>query len=220
MSGNIEHCESDQELLEFEHHKIKTNSPFLPLLYAMDTFIRSHTDNQKPFLLAIDGMCGSGKTSLAKELSEIYDCNVFHMDDFYLPFDMRTKERLEQPGGNVHYERFNKEVLAPILSKDPVTYVPYECSTGNFGEPTIIDPRNINIIEGSYSLHPSLNQVYDCKVFLTIREQVQIQRIGKRSGEEKLEQFLNKWIPLENKYFAESNIQRISDLVMDTSNLW
>lgn len=209
----------NQEVLE-ENHKTKMDTPFLPLLYAMDTFARSHTDNKEPFILAIDGMCGSGKTSLAKELSNIYNCNVFHMDDFYLPFELRTKERLEQPGGNVHYERFKEKVLVPLLKQEPVTYAPYQCSTGSYGETRIIDFKNINIVEGSYSLHPFFNQVYDCKVFLTINETVQIERIHKRSGEEKLRQFLDKWIPMENKYFTELHIQSISDLVMDTSELW
>lgn len=220
MSETTDRGITNQEALEHKHNKIKIESPFLPLLNAIDTLIRSYTDNQKPFIVAIDGRCGSGKTSLAKDLSEIYDCNVFHMDDFYLPFDMRTKERLERPGGNVHYERFNDEVLVPLLRRDQVTYIPYQCYTVNYGEPTIINPKSINIVEGSYSLHPSLSQLYDCKVFLTIKEQVQIQRIRKRSGEEKLIQFLNKWIPLENRYFTELNIQSISDWILDTSSLW
>jgi uridine kinase len=35
-------------------------------------------------IVAIDGKCTSGKTTLAAKLAEIYDCNVFHMDDFFL----------------------------------------------------------------------------------------------------------------------------------------
>ena len=35
-------------------------------------------------IVAIDGSCTSGKTTLATHLAEIYDCNVFHMDDFFL----------------------------------------------------------------------------------------------------------------------------------------
>ena len=30
-------------------------------------------------IVAIDGKCTSGKTTLAAKLTEIYDCNVFHM---------------------------------------------------------------------------------------------------------------------------------------------
>ena len=30
-------------------------------------------------IVAIDGKCTSGKTTLAAKLAEIYDCNVFHI---------------------------------------------------------------------------------------------------------------------------------------------
>ena len=41
-------------------------------------------------IVAIDGKCTSGKTTLASKLAEIYDCNVFHMDDFFLRPEQRT----------------------------------------------------------------------------------------------------------------------------------
>ena len=44
-------------------------------------------------IVAIDGKCTSGKTTLASKLAEIYDCNVFHMDDFFLRPEQRTPER-------------------------------------------------------------------------------------------------------------------------------
>ena len=41
-------------------------------------------------VVAIDGKYTSGKTTLASKLAEIYDCNVFHMDDFFLRPEQRT----------------------------------------------------------------------------------------------------------------------------------
>ena len=62
-------------------------------------------------IVAIDGKCTSGKTTLASKLAEIYDCNVFHMDDFFLRPEQRIPERLAEVGGNVDYERFQEEVI-------------------------------------------------------------------------------------------------------------
>ena len=59
-------------------------------------------------IVAIDGKCTSGKTTLAGRLAEIYDCNVFHMDDFFLRPEQRTAERFAEVGGNVDYERFQE----------------------------------------------------------------------------------------------------------------
>ena len=44
-------------------------------------------------IVAIDGKCTSGKTTLAAGLAEIFDCNVLHMDDFFLRPEQRTPER-------------------------------------------------------------------------------------------------------------------------------
>ena len=50
--------------------------------------------SEKDFVVvAIDGKCTSGKTTLAAKLAEIYDCNVFHMDDFFLRPEQRTPAR-------------------------------------------------------------------------------------------------------------------------------
>ena len=76
-----------------------------------------YTARGKNFVMvAIDGKCTSGKTTLASKLAEIYDCNVFHMDDFFLRPEQRTSERFAEIGGNVDYERFQEEVLFPLRS--------------------------------------------------------------------------------------------------------
>ena len=77
-------------------------------------------------LVAIDGKCTAGKTTLAAQLAEQYDCNVLHMDDFFLRPEQRTKDRYEEIGGNVDYERFYEEALLEpydlkiLLTVDPV----------------------------------------------------------------------------------------------------
>ena len=61
--------------------------------------------------VAIDGNSGAGKSSLAAFAESIYNCTVYHMDDYFLPPERKTPERLAQPGGNVDYERFRQEIL-------------------------------------------------------------------------------------------------------------
>ncbi|MDF2820261.1 MAG: hypothetical protein K0R15_702 [Clostridiales bacterium] len=168
-------------------------------------------------VIAIDGMCGSGKSHLAGLLAEIYDCNVFHMDDFFLPFEMKTSERLAQPGGNVHYERFQTEVLDSLNKGEKVTFRPYLCPQWVLGEPIQVEPKKLTIIEGSYSFQPKLEQTYDLKIFLKIDSKVQKERILKRNGEEKLQKFINLWIPLEKNYFDSLNIEDQANVVIDTT---
>ncbi|MBQ8395712.1 MAG: hypothetical protein IJX54_01790, partial [Oscillospiraceae bacterium] len=49
-------------------------------------------------IIAIDGYCTSGKTTLALALAKQYDCNVFQMDDFLLREEQRTPHRFAQLG--------------------------------------------------------------------------------------------------------------------------
>lgn len=175
-------------------------------------------ENRDIVIVAIDGRCGSGKTTLSALLALEFDCNIFHMDDFFLPADMRTTERLSVPGGNVHHERFLAEVLLPIRDRKPVCYRPFICSAMGFGEMKCFQRKKLNIVEGSYSLHPSLREAYDLKIFLTLDHKTQEERILKRSGAAKLKDFINLWIPLEELYFREQAVERCCDIVVDTGS--
>ena len=151
--------------------------------------------------VAIDGKCTSGKTTLASKLAKPYDCNVFHMDDFFLRPEQRTPERFAEVGGNVDYERFQEEVLLPLKSSKTFSYRPFDCKTFTLSDPVIVTPKRLNIIEGTYSHHPYFGNPYDLKILLTIDEETQRRRILDRP-EFLHKRFFEEWIPMENRYFA------------------
>ena len=68
-------------------------------------------------IIAIDGRCAAGKTTLAARLAKELGGDVIHMDDFFLRVEQRTPERMKEVGGNVDYERFEKTVLEQIAVK-------------------------------------------------------------------------------------------------------
>ena len=173
-------------------------------------------------LLAIDGRCGSGKSTTGDELvnllhkafPDLPPPNLIHMDHFYLQLSQRTPERLAEPGGNVDYERFLKEVMIPLKNQEPFSYYPFDHLTMGFSDECInINIHPINIIEGSYSCHPMLIEYYILKVFLTIDKDEQMRRIVKRNGEERAKMFEERWIPLEEKYFKAYDVQKKCDLI-------
>ena len=164
-------------------------------------------------IVAIDGSCTSGKTTLATRLAEIYDCNVFHMDDFFLRPEQRTQERYAEVGGNVDYERFRDEVLLPLKSGKPFSYRPFDCSTFTLSDPVTVTPRKLNIIEGSYSHHPYFGDPYDLKILLTIPPELQQQRILQRPAFLH-ERFFEEWIPMENRYFEKFRISDKCDVIL------
>ena len=158
--------------------------------------------SEKDFVLvAIDGKCTSGKTTLAAFLAEIYDCNVFHMDDFFLRPEQRTLERLAEVGGNVDYERFRIEVLNPLKAGKSFSYRPFDCNSCAMADPVYVAPKKLNIVEGTYSHHPYFGDPYDLKILLTVGEETQRQRILQRPAFLH-KRFFEEWIPMENQYFS------------------
>ena len=156
-------------------------------------------------IVAIDGNCTAGKTTLAGLLQAHYDCNVIHMDDFFLRPAQRTPERFAQPGGNVDYERFREEVLLPLKAGGSFSYRPFDCSSFTLAAPVDVSPKALTIIEGTYSCHPFFGQPYDLTVFLSVSEDVQRQRVLQRP--QMLHQkFFTAWIPMEQAYFDTFSI--------------
>ena len=69
-----------------------------------------------------------------------------------------------------------------------------------------VESKKVMIVEGTYATHPEIQVAYDMKLFLDINKEEQKSRILHRNGEQMLEQFLSKWIPLEEMYFESYGV--------------
>ncbi len=165
-------------------------------------------------VIAIDGNCAAGKSTLAEKLAIRYGCGVVHMDDFFLPKELRADERFAIPGGNVHYERFIEEVVQQ-LGKPAFSYRVFDCRTMDYSGERCIDATAPVIVEGAYSLLPQFGSYYDASIFLRINPQLQREVILQRNGAEMLPRFLNQWIPLEETYFQAYDIASKCDIVIE-----
>lgn len=167
---------------------------------------------KEKIIIAIDGRSAAGKSSLASAIGKKYDCNLFHMDDFFLPASQKTEERLKQPGGNVDYIRFKNVVMDKLKEEASFKYQIFDCKVQRLKEERTIVPKQLNIIEGAYSMHPLLIDDYDLKIFLDIDDTTQRERILKRNGKDMYQKFMNEWIPLEDIYFNELGIREKADI--------
>ena len=153
---------------------------------------------QEHRVLSIDGPCASGKTTIGKILSSFLECPCIHMDDYFLQANQRTAQRLEEPGGNIDYE--------------PIHMRSYDCSSQTLRREVIVEKSPILIIEGSYAHHPYLDDMQAFKIFMDIEPSIQKERLQKRSPD-KFVDFIEKWIPMEEKYFHAFSIKEKSDYV-------
>ena len=171
-------------------------------------------------ICAIDGRAAAGKTTLAASLARRFDAAVVHADDFFLRPEQRTPERLAEPGGNFDRERFLAMVLRPLSSlreggRQRIAYRPFDCRTGRLADEVTLPEKRLYIVEGSYSLHPELRPYYDLAVFVTTDPETQLRRVEARDAS-KLADFTEKWIPLEERYFAAFGIEKSCDIVIAT----
>lgn len=168
-------------------------------------------------VIAIDGRSASGKTTLALQLGEICGAGLVHMDDFFLPAQLRSEARLAQPGGNVHYERFAREVLPNIARRAAFSYQTFDCGRMQLGECRPVAESRWRIVEGAYSCHPKLGAYMDLRVFCDISPEQQLQRIRRRNGEALAAVFTSRWIPMEERYLKAYQIMEDADLLIKSS---
>ncbi|MBS6547084.1 MAG: uridine kinase [Butyricicoccus pullicaecorum] len=181
-------------------------------LQAVERF----TKTRHPAVAAIDDRCGSGKTRLGKILKQEFSCNLVHMDDFYLPFSEREPDWKQNPGGNMDFLRFRKEILEPSCAELPIAYRAFDCHANTYCEQVAMPACPLTIVEGSYSHHPMLADCYTLRIFLTCSKEEQLRRLRRREGE-RLEWFQSLWIPLEEQYFERYGIEAASNMVFDTT---
>lgn len=166
-------------------------------------------------VIVIEGGSAGGKTTLSEKLRQKYDCNVFHMDDFFLRPEQRTRERLEETGGNVDRERFFEEVIVPLKEGKRILYRRFDCGTLTLQPAVETEVKPLNIVEGAYSMHPQFGKYYDLSVFLDIDYELQKKRILKRNTPQLAERFFEEWIPMERKYQEQMEIRKCCDVIIN-----
>ena len=183
----------------------------------------------KPLVIAIDGMAAAGKTTAALNLQQeiANECGfvtkeeiaqkikIIHMDDFFLPGELRTEARLNEAGGNVHYERFKEEVAMNLQKNCEFEYRIFDCHVMDYVRSEKIDAlTEVVIVEGAYSLHPYFGKYYDQSIFYETDVKTQKERILQRNGAKQWEMFKTRWIPMEMRYFEKFGIREKCDSIV------
>ena len=209
---------------------------FFPALRALDRFSREHDaarlrlshggeprdggppreKGPRPCLIAVDGRCGSGKTSLAAaaELLIPGRKHVIHMDDHYLPWERRAEKWMDIPAGNMDLESVRARILAPAREGRPLADPSILQAAAE--KTADLDDAELILVEGTYSQHPLLAPYYDYKIFLTCGREEQTRRLQKREGDY-YPTFDRIWRTLEERYFAACGTEAAADLTVDTT---
>ena len=159
---------------------------------------------QERVMVAIDGPCASGKSTLAPLWPKSWAalCSTWTT---FLPPAQKTPQRLAEPGGNVDAERFFAEVLLPFSRGEAVHYRPYRCHEGRLADAIQVPPTKLAAVEGVYAMPPRpAAPITRSPASLEAPGPVRRERLLERGGAECLRRFEELWIPLEDRYFQAS----------------
>lgn len=174
---------------------------YFPIIYQVEKCLLQ----SEHAVIAIDGPCCSGKSSLAALLADLFPSRILHMDDYYLPLQQRSPGWETIPCDNMDLQRFLHQALLPAARGETIAYQPYSCQKGRLLETQMLPAAPLTIVEGSYSHHPLLAPHYDLKIYLYCHHREQLKRLQRRENAH-LDAYLQRWIPLEETYFQACHI--------------
>lgn len=155
-------------------------------------------------IIALDGKCCSGKTTISTLLEKESDVTIIHVDDF---FDKSSTDL------GINSQRLIKEVFNTIALHKPLTYNKWDCTNKRYQNVIINNVKPLVIVEGVYSSNPELIDRYQGIIYLNIDDYNQMHRLQSRP-KNLISRFISEWIPRENNYFKKYNIIQKANLIV------
>jgi uridine kinase len=160
--------------------------------------------------MAIDGPGGSGKSTLARQLAKDLGAEIISMDSFLLP---ATNYRLSAIAKNYDLDRFNQEVINPLMLGEPIKYQVAQAELGKMA--TVKVPAGVPvIIEGIYSFEVRFREAYDFSIFVHANRETLLHRGMNHSDSGS---WLDKWLVGEETYLEAQSPMSAATLILDGS---
>lgn len=160
----------------------------------LDAIVRTTPLLDRPVLIAVDGVDGSGKTTFAGQLAAEYTpqrrpAHVVHMDDFLNPRVVRFRLGRDSPEGyfrdTYDLATFTASVTEPLRRGERSIVVrafDYRTDTPIDEGPTFITADAVVIVEGMFLHRDELLDAWDMSVFLDVSFPISVRRTAARDG--------------------------------------
>ncbi len=155
-------------------------------------------ETARPFIIALDGRSGSGKSSLsallATQLAATTSVAVLHLEDLYHGWD-----------GLQGAQNLLPELLTTLRQGLPATWNVWDWATDSVGEPTVLHPAQVIIVEGVGAAHRQARELSDFSIWLEAPAAVRKQRALQRDGETFAPHW-ERWAAQEDFYLARDAV--------------
>lgn len=193
----------------------------MPQYIALVDKIRSLTTGRtKPFLVAIDGRSGVGKSTIAQAIAEEFGGIVVLGDDFFAggpdsEWDARSAEA--KVADCIDWRRLRREALDPLLAGRPASWHPFNFISGVGLSEEVVqrNPAAVIILDGAYSCRPELADVVDLSVLIEMTDDnLRRQRLLAREGHDFMASWHERWDAAEDHYFTQVVPRSRFDLII------
>ena len=188
-------------------------------LHKVLDLIDRRSSADRTLLVAIDGLGGAGKSTLAVELSaELPAASIVEVDHFYRPMTDAERKKLSPREGYEDYfdwKRMFDEVLEPLSEQRLSRYRRYDWSTNSLAEWRETRPAGAVIIEGVYSTRPEFRPLLGVTVYVNAPREQRLARMIARRYENM--EWLEHWMAAEDWYIENVRPADHADLVVDGS---
>ncbi len=165
-------------------------------------------------VIAIDGLAGSGKTSLAAALKNQLQrqevgmrVEIIAMDDLYNGWDDALTPTLTRTLLN--------QVLIPISIKQlAIEYRTYDWFTSQQGNVKVLPPADIVILEGVGAGQIQVRKFLSHLIWIDIAPEVGLARVLRRDGDY-IESQMRQWQSREYEFFAREKTRDSATIRLD-----
>lgn len=160
-------------------------------------------DNTSQHVFAIDGVAGSGKTTLASQLQlDTLSSQIVHMDDLYSGWKDPLSKELTK--------RVIDEILNPFLQGNEVIYRKFNWQQNVFSETVKISSTKTLFLEGVGAGQSAFRKMLSRIIWVEFDAKSGFERVIARDGEVVRAQMLNFLVD-QNKHFSAELTNKAAD---------
>ncbi|NKX55243.1 aminodeoxychorismate synthase component I [Arthrobacter mobilis] len=161
----------------------------------------------KPFIIAVDGRSGAGKTTLAVELAALLRAHrgvaLFHLEDIYPGW-----------GGLADGQRRYREmVLEPLAAGRQAVWTSWDWQRGTDGPARTTDPAEVVLVEGVGAAHAAARELIGATIWIEAEAAPRRRRALARDGAG-YEPYWDMWAAQEDAWLAGDDVGGQADVVV------